>query len=116
MEKEYKKVVGKYTDAESVVGRLKKDREENYFLRMILFREKDPDPKQEKIKSSRETHVNIDFDEGTARAVALGIKSNIRSQAAKAAASAEDTVETSERGRNYKRTVVPSKTRHLRET
>ena len=101
-EKEYNKIVGKYTDAESVVGRLKRlqtDREENYFLTMILFKEKDPDPKQEKIKSSRETHVNIDFVEGTTRLEALESKSNIRAQAVKAAASAADTVETSGRGK-----------------
>jgi hypothetical protein len=120
-DREYNKIVGKHKDAESVKGKLtreidaKRKEEENIMITMILFREKEADPKAEKRKSDRETTVNIDFREGVTVDRAQEIKKSVRQAAAKVVDASQDEVVVTGRGRNIKKEVKESKTRHMRD-
>ena len=79
---------------------VKRRRLKNIMITMILFKEKDPDPKGEKRKAAEQIPVNIDFDEGTTEKQALNIKQKIRAAGAKVAEAAADEVVKTGRGNN----------------
>ena len=83
---------------------------------MILSREKEADPKKEMLKEKEveETPVHIDFEKGTTAGEAKSQTKHIIELGAKVEAFAQDTVVVKGRGRNYKKTITPSKDKHLK--
>ena len=105
----YDKIVGKPV-VEPKGRKLK-----NIMVTMILFKEKDPDPKGEKRKAAEQIPVNIDFDEGTTEKQALNIKQKIRAAGVKVAEAAADEVVKTGRGKNTKTEIKPSKLKRIKD-
>ena len=88
----------------------------NVMVTMILYREKEADPKKEKQKEDEvgEIPVHIDFEKGTSAADAKIITKHIIKLGENIEKDAQATVVTTGRGRNYKKTITPSKDKHLK--
>ena len=69
---------------------------------MIVFREREADPKAEKRKNEPETLVTVDFDEGMTAAQVSSIKKKVREASTRVAEAYLDEVVNTSRGRNAK--------------
>ena len=119
-DKEFNKLVGKYSSSDSVKGILARTSEKkkvrNVMVTVILFREKESE-KAEKQREAKgaEVPVNIDFDKGTTVPEANAIKKKVRAAGAKVTDAAQDEIVKTGRGRNAKTEVRHSKLRHVKD-
>ena len=88
----------------------------NVMVTMILYREKEADPKKEKQKEDEvgEIPVHIDFEKGTSVADAKIITKHIIKLGENIEKDAQGTVVVKGRGREYKKTITPSKDKHMK--